>query len=109
MGLDLLVEVHDEDELALAIAAGYPIVGVNNRDLVTLDIDGAVGARLIPQVPPGVTAVYESGICVRADVEHAAEVGADAVLVGSALSSSGSAADDVRALVGVPRKGRRAS
>lgn len=109
MGLDLLVEVHDEDELALAIAAGYPIVGVNNRDLVTLEIDGAVGARLIPQVPAGVTVVYESGIRARADVERAAEVGADAVLVGSALSSSGYAAEAVRALVGVPRKGRRAS
>jgi indole-3-glycerol phosphate synthase len=109
LGLELLVEVHDEDELAVAIAAKFPIVGVNNRDLVTLEIDAGVGARLIPQLPPGVTAVYESGIRTRADVERAAAAGADAVLVGSALSSSSAAAEEVRGLVGVPRQRRRAS
>ena len=109
LGLELLVEVHDEDELAIAIAAKYPIVGVNNRDLVTLEIDAGVGARLIPQLPSGVTAVYESGVRTRADVERAAAAGADAVLVGSALSSSRAAAEEVRGLVGVPRQARRAS
>jgi indole-3-glycerol phosphate synthase len=107
LGLELLVEVHDEGEMAAAIAAGYPAVGVNNRDLQTLKIDIAVCARLVPTIPAGVIAVYESGIKTRADVDQAAALGADAVLVGSALSASGAAEQRVRDLTGVARRARR--
>jgi indole-3-glycerol phosphate synthase len=109
LGLDTLVEVHDDEELAVALAGGYPIVGVNNRNLETLEIDGGVCARLIPGIPAEVTAVYESGVKSRDDVVRAASAGADAVLVGTALSSSSDVEGAARALTGVPRGIRRAS
>ena len=109
IGLECLVEVHTEEELTVAIAGGYPVIGVNNRNLETLEVDQSVTGRLIPWIPPRVVAVYESGIRTRDDVERAAALGADAVLVGSALSASGDPAAAVRGLCGVARRGRRAS
>jgi indole-3-glycerol phosphate synthase len=109
LGLEALVEVRDEAELAVAIAAEYPVIGVNNRNLETLEIDLETCARLLPMVPASAVAVYESGVQIRSDVERAAGVGADAVLVGSALSSNHDAAAGVRALTGVPRRARHGS
>ena len=109
IGLECLVEVHTEEELAMAIGGGYPVIGVNNRNLETLEVDQAVTGRLIPEIPSRVVAVYESGIRTRDDVERAAALGADAVLVGSALSASLDPVGAVRALCGVARRGRRAS
>jgi indole-3-glycerol phosphate synthase len=109
LGLDVLVEVHDEDELAAAVAGGFPIIGVNSRNLETLEVDAGVPARLIPLIPAGVTAVYESGVRSRPDVERAAELGADAVLVGTALSADPRPADRMRDFVGVLRRARRGS
>jgi indole-3-glycerol phosphate synthase len=109
LGLEALVEVHDEAELDAVLAADYPIIGVNNRNLETLEVDAGVTARLIPGVAPSATVVYESGVRSRVDVERAAEAGADAVLVGTALSGADRAADRVRGLVGVPRRTRRGS
>jgi indole-3-glycerol phosphate synthase len=86
MGLTPLIEVRDEAELADAVAVEGAVIGVNNRDLETLVIEPAVGARLIPLVPADRIAVYESGIAGRDDAARAAELGADAILVGSALS-----------------------
>jgi indole-3-glycerol phosphate synthase len=108
-GLDALVEIHTESELAVAVAAGYPIVGVNNRNLETLEVNGTVAERLIPAIVSRAITIYESGVRGRADVERAAALGAHAVLVGSALSSSPEPALAVRALCGVAREGRRAS
>jgi indole-3-glycerol phosphate synthase len=109
LGLELLVEVHTETEAELALAAGSRVVGVNNRDLETLQVDPALARRLIPTLPKDVVAVAESGIARRADVEAVAAVGADAVLVGTALSAAADAAAAVRALSTVPRfsTGRR--
>lgn len=109
LGLALLVEVHAEHELDMVIAGKYPIVGVNNRDLESLEIDPRVGQRLLPLVPPAAIAIYESGVSSRTDVERAAECGADAVLVGSALSAQANPELGVRDLTGVVRKARRAS
>lgn len=106
LGLDVLVETRDEEELARAVAIPDAVIGVNNRDLETLVIDAAVGERLIPLVPAGRLAVYESGIRDVADVERAARAGADAVLVGSVLSSAVDAEQAVRGLTQVARRAR---
>jgi len=107
-GLETLVEVRDESELADALSVRATMIGVNNRDLETLDIDPATSERLIPLIPLDRIAVAESGIQSRADVERFAECGADAVLVGSAISGSDDPTSAVRALVDVRRHGRKA-
>lgn len=103
LGLAVLAEVRTEDELEVALSVPGAIIGVNNRDLETLVIEPEVGARLVPLVPSDRIAVYESGVRTRADVERAAGLGADAVLVGSVLSGAADAATAVRSLIGVPR------
>ncbi len=108
LGIEPLVEVRDEDELVDALEAGALLIGVNNRNLETLEIDPIASQRLLPMVPVTHVAIYESGVKTRADVERAAECGADAVLVGSAISASGTPADAVAALTGVPRTRRQA-
>jgi len=106
LGLDVLVEVRSEDELATALTVPDAVVGVNNRNLETLAIDDAIGARLLPLIPPARVAVYESGVRSVAEVERAASMGADAVLVGSVLSAAEDPVQAVRALAGVMRRGR---
>jgi len=105
-GLEPLIEVRREAELELALGVPNAIIGVNNRNLETLEIDDAVSERLLRLVPGERIAVYESGVRHADDVRRAAALGADAVLVGSALSVAASAADAVRALTGVGRSGR---
>lgn len=104
LGLELLVEVRDEEELARALGEGAVMIGVNNRDLETLEIDAATSDRLIPRIPASVIAIAESGIRGVADVERYAAAGADAVLVGSALSGAADPAAATRALAGVARR-----
>lgn len=106
LGLELLVEVRDEDELERALGEGAVMIGVNNRDLETLAIDPATCDRLIPRVPPHVVAIAESGVRARTDVERYAAGGADAVLVGSALSGASDPAAATRDLAGVARRAR---
>ena len=106
IGLELLVEIRDEEELERALRAGATMIGVNNRDLESLQIDPDTAARLIPLIPEGVVAIAESGVRDRSDVERYAACGADAVLVGSALSASAHPADATRALTGIPRRSR---
>lgn len=106
LGLETLVEVRSESELERAIEAGAEIIGVNSRDLETLEVDERVPERLIPMVPPRVIAVWESGVRNADDVRRGAEAGADAVLVGSALSKSKDPAQLVRSLGNVQRKPR---
>jgi indole-3-glycerol phosphate synthase len=84
-GLDMLVEVHDEAELDIALAAGADLVGINNRDLTRFSIDLAVTERLRPLIPAGIAVVAESGMEKRADVARMAALPVDAVLIGSAL------------------------
>lgn len=106
LGLETVVEVRDDAELERALDAGAAIVGVNSRDLETLEVDPRVPERLVPQVPAGVIAVWESGVASVRDVERAAACGADAVLVGSALSRAADAEALVRSLGNVKRVGR---
>jgi indole-3-glycerol phosphate synthase len=106
LGLELLVEVRDEDELQRALAAGATMIGVNNRNLETLEIDHGTAERLIPLLPPTIVAIAESGVRTRADVDRYAACGADAVLVGSVLSAAPDPTAAARALGGVARRAR---
>jgi indole-3-glycerol phosphate synthase len=92
-GLDALFEIHDEADLARAVAQGAKIIGVNNRDLAIFKTDLALSERLIPQFPKDVIAVSESGIFTGADAARVRAAGAHAVLVGEALMK---AADPAR-------------
>ena len=84
-GMEALVEVHDEDEVARALKAGARVIGVNNRDLRTFAVDIAVTARLRPLIPAECVLVSESGIHTPADVRRLKEMGVDAMLVGESL------------------------
>ena len=85
LGLQVLVEVHDEAELEAAIDVGAELIGVNNRNLRTFKTDLAVTERLAPIIPTGRVVVSESGITSKQDVQRLGEAGASAVLVGEAL------------------------
>jgi indole-3-glycerol phosphate synthase len=100
LGMDALVETHDQRELERALALGSGLVGVNARDLKTLEIDRDRQLDLLRSLPREVVSVAESGIETRADVEAAAAAGADAVLVGTALMRDPAL---LAALAGVPR------
>ena len=108
LGIEPLVEVRDEAELHDALASGALLIGVNNRDLETLEIDHVASEHLLPLVPVTHVAIYESGVRSREDVARAAACGADAVLVGSSISAAGAPSDAVAALVGIARIRRRA-
>lgn len=103
LGIAPLVEVRTEAELILALELGARVIGINSRDLETLEVDAGVPERLLPMVPADVIAVAESGIVTAEDVAARARWGADAVLVGSALSASTDPEAAVRALSRVPR------
>jgi indole-3-glycerol phosphate synthase/phosphoribosylanthranilate isomerase len=98
LGMDAIVEVHDETELERALGLGAAIIGVNNRDLKSLSTDLAVTERLAPLVPPDVLLISESGIATHADVERLSPI-ADAFLVGSALMAASDVVDAARALI----------
>jgi indole-3-glycerol phosphate synthase len=104
--LEPLIEVRTEEELDRAIGAQARVIGVNSRDLETLEVSPDAIARLVPLVPPDVIAIAESGMRSVADVDRAAAAGADAVLVGSSLSEAHDPAAAVRAIAGVRRRGR---
>ena len=101
-----LVEVHSAAELSAALDAEATVIGVNSRDLDTFTIDAAGALRIVSTVPAGCTVVAESGMSRKADVEQAAEAGADAVLIGTALSAAAAPGELLRELTRVPRHGR---
>lgn len=105
-GLDALVEVHTRAELDTALAAGATIVGINSRDLDTFRIDMAAAWRLLELVPPELIAVAESGMAGATEVSAAAAAGADAVLVGTALSAAADPSLLLAELAGVRRRDR---
>ena len=83
--LDALVEVHDGDELSRAVDAGAEIIGINNRNLATLEVDLETTFALVPGIPEGVLRVAESGFRTPEELQRLAAAGVDAVLIGEAL------------------------
>lgn len=99
IGLDVLVEIHDEAELEVALAAGANLVGVNQRDLVTFEVDHERALRMAGVMPPGVVRVAESGVRGPADAAALYAAGYHAVLVGETLVTSGDPAAAISALI----------
>lgn len=97
-GLTPLVEAHDRDEITRAVDAGADVIGVNARNLRTLEVDRTVFPRLAGHIPDGVVRIAESGVRGPEDVAEYAAAGADAVLVGTSLVTAQRPADAVRML-----------
>lgn len=85
LGMDALVEVHDERDVDIALGAGARVIGVNHRDLDTFEVDPERTAKLRPMIPDDVVVVGLSGVSTRDDVVRLRDAGADAVLVGESL------------------------
>lgn len=102
LGLGALVETHSEEDLEKALSTDAKVVGVNARDLETLEVDPARALELLARVPADRIAVAESGIATREQVERAVEAGARAVLVGEALMRAEDPGATLRALRGEP-------
>lgn len=103
IGLTPLVEVHDEAEAARAVAAGATVIGVNARDLRTLEVRRDTFARVVPELPEDVVRVAESGVRGPRDVTEYVKYGADAVLVGEALVTGSHPKSAVSDLLSAPR------
>ena len=88
LGMSALVEAHDEAEVNMAIDAGAKIIGVNNRNIKTFEVDISNSAQLKKLIPEDVIFVSESGIRDRNDIEYLVKNGADAVLIGETLMKS---------------------
>jgi indole-3-glycerol phosphate synthase len=100
LGMDPLVEVHDEDDLERALEAGAELIGVNHRDLDSFEVDPERTTKLAPHVPPESTLVSLSGVSGRDEVERLRASGAAAVLVGESLVTAPDPAAKLRALLG---------
>jgi indole-3-glycerol phosphate synthase len=100
LGMASLVEVHTQSELESAMEISPRIVGVNSRNLKTLEVSASVFEELIPTIPSSVIRVAESGISTRADVAQAQKAGATAILVGESLVKSGDPISAMRELLG---------
>jgi indole-3-glycerol phosphate synthase len=98
LGLDALVEVHDEPELERALDAGADLIGVNQRDLVTFEVDQRRAARMAPLIPDGAVRVAESGVRGPGDARELHDAGYHAVLVGEGLVTAPDPASAVRGL-----------
>jgi indole-3-glycerol phosphate synthase len=101
LDLDCLVEVHNAEELQRALELDAEVIGINNRDLDAGTVDVSTTYELMPDVPAGKTAVAESGISSRAELEELERVGVDAVLIGGALMSAADPEAKTRELTGV--------
>lgn len=101
LGMASLVEVHTHDELERAMEIQPWIIGVNSRNLKTLEVDQRAFAELLPEIPPSIIRVAESGISTRLEVESAESFGADAILVGEALVRAGDPLSALHALQGL--------
>jgi indole-3-glycerol phosphate synthase len=99
VGLDVLVEIHDEAELDRAVAIGAELIGVNQRDLVTFEVDHARAVRMAGVIPSDAVKVAESGVRGAADARALRAAGYDAVLVGETLVTSGDPAVAVAELL----------
>ena len=104
LGMDILVEVHNHEELERALDLNPKIVGVNSRNLKTLDLDFRVFDELLPLIPEGILKVAESGISTRDEVEHIEALGGKAILVGETLVKSGDPEHAIGRLLGSTHK-----
>ncbi|MCL4114781.1 UNVERIFIED_CONTAM: hypothetical protein GTU68_053817 [Idotea baltica] len=98
VGLAALFEIHDEAELERALAANAQVIGVNQRDLVTFEVDQERAVRMAPQIPEGLVRVAESGVRGPEDAAVLYQAGFDAVLVGESVVTAGERSAAVRAL-----------
>ena len=106
-GLDVLLEVHDRDELARALKLKSPLIGINNRNLKTLKTDIDTTRRLAPTVPEGREVVSESGLFTPEDLAGMARAGARRFLIGESLMRQDDVAQATAAILAPPRKRRR--
>jgi indole-3-glycerol phosphate synthase len=102
-GLDAIVEVHDPDEAQRALDSGARIVGVNQRNLHTFDVDHDNAAKVIESLPESIVSICESGLSSPEDVARAADAGFDAVLVGEAFVTANDVIETVRGFSSVPK------
>ncbi|MGZ4128403.1 MAG: indole-3-glycerol phosphate synthase TrpC [Actinomycetota bacterium] len=100
LGMIALVETHDDAEIARALEADAHIIGINTRNLATLEVDPGMVAKLRDDIPADITVVGESGVSARADVAAMEAIGVDAVLVGEALMRAPDPAAKIRELLG---------
>lgn len=98
LSLDTLVEVHDEPELEIALKIGASMIGVNQRDLKTFEVDHQRAVRMAAQMPASVVRVAESGVRTRADAQSLRDAGYHAILVGESLVTSNDIATSLREL-----------
>ena len=104
-GMDVLVEVHDEEELDRALALKSPLLGVNNRNLKTFETDLATTERLAARIPEGKDLVAESGLFTPADLARLAQVGARRFLIGESLMRQADVTAATRAILANPVQG----
>ena len=100
LGMEALVEVYDERDVEIALDAGARVIGINNRDLETFEVDPERTPKLASSMPEDVVVVALSGVSTRAEVESLAEAGASAVLIGESLVTSRDPAAKLRELRG---------
>jgi indole-3-glycerol phosphate synthase len=105
LGMSVLAECHDEEDIEKATVAGATIIGLNNRDLGTLDVSIETTGRLVSKIPEGALSVSESGIDSREAVEALLSLGVDAFLVGGALLDSDAPGEKLRELLGLKEPG----
>jgi indole-3-glycerol phosphate synthase len=105
LGMASLVETHAERDLDRALATGAALIGVNARDLETLEIDRDSALGMLRRIPADRVRVMESGVSARADVEAAAAAGASAILVGEVLMRAADPTEKLRELRGEESKG----
>lgn len=100
LGMDVLVEVHNEDELEKALNAGSKLIGINNRNLKDFTVDLATTFRLMREIPADIPVVSESGIRNHADIRQLAEAGVAAALIGETLMRASDQTKALRELMG---------
>ena len=107
LGLEALVEVHTHDDLKKAAAAGAEMIGINNRNLKTLEVDPKLAKQLIPHVPKDATIVIESGLSKHEELMEYKSLGVSAFLIGTTLMKSNDILGAVEKLLGEDRKWRK--